>query len=720
MPHNGHRAQCNPWFLNFGNEFAFINHIKNMAELAYQSGGARVDPSTLNDFGLPTSGDGVFGVFWIPSQTDRPGNWVVKWTGTLDVNRRSFTHTVVSGSTSGSNGRFVLTPTGNPDSSGGLRIDLGCQGFDDEDPCTDWAFVHEDDEEAFDNGEIYTEKFKEIAGKFGVIRFLDWMPAGGLSLPLWSQRKPLNYVSYAANYAPAAFYRGATTNVGDDYTIDLGDGGTPADKDCHLIFFNASASTSTVTINGIGVGSNSGDGFATTERPLANRYAFIFYDADLGIWLKRGGDTALGNRFFPQRVPMEAILRLCKDVGAHPWLHIPFTALDPMTDMTTQMASFVKAYTESEASWMIPRFEPCNEVWNSAGGFDATRYAWNKAQVRAGWGGGDFQHSDWYGRALSWMGEAIHGVYNPTGAKSSWPYQVICAVQTNSGAPSGSDARLGGKHVSVDGGDPASDWATHVAVANYFNAGMVGSTTALRTTPELQMAYDYSIGDAEEQAAIADEYAAATLIASDTTSIPTVLDRLDDWKDWADGFGLGLCFYEGGFSPDDPTANTTATITGITNADPGVITVASGSTLPPVGSSVSVAGTSGSTGINGQTMAVAAVDANTRQITTDRDTSGDGTWTSGGTVTYVNSQTLRLNLRRASKLSTELEHATRHLTSQCLLRGGQYPSAYVLTGDNAWAKLIPNAFSTPTSEWEAYVAFSTSATPIRMTINWAA
>ena len=597
MAHNGSRLQVNFWFLSASGTYPFLNHTKTAQAWGFVSTGQQPLPDSLNSDGFPISisNGGVYTVFFIPTQTYRAGNYVIGWEGGGTI-RRNFTNTILEGSTTnlsggvwnGANGRCKISLGGAAASTG--SIDLGITAIDVAHPITNWWFVHEDDEIDFLAGELFNPACIERLRNFGVIRFLDWQFASGSLLNTWNQMKQESSFSWTAPVCGVGMYRGETTNVGDAFTID--GGAAPTDKQTISVLWNASAATDTPTLNGVTIGNGAGDSLGSTTRPLDDYVGTLVYDADLNIWLKAGGDTAnLHVRGVANMVPISVMLKLCKEVGAHPWLHVPFMALDPLTDFATELATACKEYAEAEAPWMVPRFEPSNEVWNPTGGFAATRYAWNKAQVRAGWGGGDFQTHEWYGRVLSLMGEAVSDVYEDDRSK----YQVICSVQTHSGATSSSNSRLGGKHVSVDGGDPASDWATHVAMANYFSP-------TLSATDELQLAHDYNGGDTTAPADLID-----SLSVNANFGVPLVLGRVTDWKSWATSFGLGLTFYEGGYSPDYLGSNMTATITGASKATQCVLTLASGSSFPPVGSSVSIASVGGMTELNGNTIGRAHV-----------------------------------------------------------------------------------------------------------------
>jgi len=727
MPHNGRRAQLNLWFPTYwgGRDYPFLNFVKTSGAWSYTGSGAQPAPDTLNADGYPTTlSAAIRRVLWIPNQDSRPGNWVVRWVGDPGsglVRLSATSHTIVSGSTSGANGRFVFTPTGSDASEGALQLFLEITDINVADPITHLELFHADDEARVDAGEVFAPVFKAACAHFGVERFLDWMPNGSSNTSVWAHMTPESVISYGSEngiWLPPGMYKGETTNSGDAFSVDA-TGFVLADKATVCVTWNAESSGTTPTLNvnetgDVTIANEYGDELHTNLRPAAGKVSTLVYDEDFDAWLLFGGGVTSSNIVGVQSgVPVSLILRLCKEIGAHPWLHVPYLGLDPLTDYAAELAATCKAFTENpanDAAWMAPRIEPANEVWNSGGGFHSTRYGWNKAKVRAGWGGADFQTHDWYGRVLSLMGKAIHTVYNPTGPKEGWPYQVMCGVQESASAnASASNPRLGGKHVSVDGGDPASDYATHVSPAMYWN---LTSNTA---TQELQAAYEMSLEDSEDQQAFANAYVAAR---ADATSI-SLNAMISNWWTWADGFGLRMAPYEGGYSPDFLTSNMSATVTGASKAAQCVLTFAVSSNFPPVGSSLSLASVGGMTELNGNTYAVVAVDQNNRLVTIDVNSTGFTTYTSGGTATFVNSMTLRNAFRLATKFAPAIGDITKNINSRWLARG-EYPSAYVLTGPNGWAKLYPDIYATPTEEWDAWVAFSESVTPLRFTIRLAA
>jgi hypothetical protein len=473
----------------------------------------------------------------------------------------------------------------------------------------------------------------------------------------------------------------------------------------------------TIDINGTGpkimASPNSSYGGTTspffnfsTQWPLGNgRYGTLVYDATLGLYIKNGGDALLDGGII-NGTPPEMCLELAIQAGMHPWFVTPPLAAEGDSDYMSELALMCKARQDDDASWIVPRFEPPNETWNFVSAFHGTFYA--RAVSAALWSvNDDFQNA--YGKWCSVLGQMVSGIWSDDRTK----YQVICGIHTASGTAQ--NGRLASTlYVSEDAGDPAYDWVTHIAPTSYFSAGIT-------TNDELQMAYDYSVGDAEEQEEIAAEYV-NTGYLNIAFGMEFILNLHADQKAWAKAYNpdIEMTYYEGGWSPDYGASTSTATITGITNAADGVVTLAVGTAVfPPVGSSVSFASVGGMTGINSQTSTVVSVNSESRTVTIARDTTGDGTYTSGGTVTYVDSGTLRTALRRVSKLSpVSGEVATAMLSRSYLL--GEYPSNFVIAGSveaSAWTKFEDSVYSDPLAEWDAIVEFNTSSTPIRLSLT---
>lgn len=713
MPHNGSPLQANMNFLG-GTEDPFINRIKQAQEWSFVDNSGSPLPTAADVNGYPTSlsNGGLYTAFPLPTPSEISGRWKCRWTGdgTLStfVSAQVGGGTVVpaTGSFSGVNGFFTYYP--DVGSSGGNSF-IAITSINVASPITKIEFYLESQEALLDAGEVFTPAFKAKAAQFGRLRGLNWLPSNDSILSKWAHRKPLNYFSYRANENRSSLYKGYTTNTGDAYSINLGDGGTPADRDTWLVRWNATASGTSPTLNGKALhdlGMGPGDSLNITLRPAMGLVSCVVYEANLDCWFISGGQTAsLDNtingysRGLANGAPPEIFARLCGEVGAHPWANFPALALDPITDYSTSFASYLKGLQDTVYPWMKPGYENINEVWNYSVGFGQTRYAWSKSYARWAAGGVSNDH-DWMGRVNSIVGQAISGVYS--NARSQ--YDFISGVQTF-GDVTASEARMNGRHVSVDGGSPAANWITQKCCANYYSPSLYDSQT------ELQLAYDWSVGNSGVKAAALQTYVASCEIDSGT-SLAAAFTRHQTWKAWHST--IPLTFYEGGYSPDHIGYDLSGTITAATKAASCVLTLAAGR-VPAVGTSVTISGVVGMTQLNGNTYTVTAVSG--QQVTVNVNSSAFGTYTSGGAALFVGSKTLLNTFRSATKDAPALVEVTRKSFSNCL-RIGVYPSVYNIGGSDIWSVDDPSIYrSTPSPQTSVIAEVSVSGRPVRTYIR---
>ena len=111
-PFNGGQSQINFQTLQVGNDFAFMNYIKNSQDWKNGISGVAPAANTLDLNGYPTSisGGGPGSVFTIPSQTSRPGDHIIRWQGTGTLQLSTFSVVTVSGNLTGTNGSYRFTP----------------------------------------------------------------------------------------------------------------------------------------------------------------------------------------------------------------------------------------------------------------------------------------------------------------------------------------------------------------------------------------------------------------------------------------------------------------------------------------------------------------------------------------------------------------------------------------------------------------------------------
>ncbi|WP_456739889.1 hypothetical protein [Bradyrhizobium sp. USDA 4469] len=698
---NGGRLQINFNFLQAGGDYAFLNFLKTAQEWSFVDSTARPTapaPDTLDSDGYPlkiTNG-GISTVFYIPSQdpvTGRPGNYVVTWEGDGTI---STPGTPVSGSPKGLNGRYEFVPANT-------RVVFSIVATNLANRLHNVQFFHSADEARLKAGEVFGVDFKNrlAQANFGVYRFLNWQNGNTSNVTTWATRKPISYAYYAGVEFRGSIYAGTTTNVSDNFSISFGSG-APQDKQTLIVLFNTTASTVSPTLNLNGTGpipirNSYGATLADAEKP-SPRYAALTYDGVLKVWLKTGGDATNFNQGLNNGVPPEICLRLCIEMGAHPWFVTPCLAVDPATDFISSLANYCRS---NAPSWMVPRYEVVpNETWNAA--FYATQLGYQKAKLR--WpAGGNYNIHNWVGMVGSIGGQAVSQIY----ANDRTKYQAICGVQQSSD-PAASNDRLAATNFVSEGKTPAYKWITHIAPACYFGASYT-------CAQEVAAAYKFSVADAATKAQIASDFVNSTLISSNfngaTGPIALKLASFGAWKVWSSNFGVGITAYEGGWSPDFPSTNSTSPISSASNAAQCVIVLATTSSPnnptstagngAVVGMSLKISNVAGMTELNGNIYTVTAVNGN--NVTINVDSRNFGRYLSGGTANYQNDATNRTALRSASKTSLALYGAWTKFYGGLFTLGINFPSVFQLAGkNNVWSILDPDIYTSPqSSQWSA-------------------
>lgn len=356
---------------------------------------------------------------------------------------------------------------------------------------------------------------------------------------------------------PVPLYEGGNYYVSevpdaDSFKVSATAGGAP-------ITFSGSASGTvsvnrqpTLNLNSQGakpIKNSSGGTLGDGNSPDLNCVGTLVYDATLGSWLMSGGFSGGEQGGVTNHVPYEIMVRLCAEMGAHPYFITPCYAADH-TDLMSGLADYIY---DNGPPWMVPRFEGPNEVWNTAGGFIQTAYAINKA-VAAGWGStaanvGDYH--EWYGKAMSLLGQDIYAVYG--GPINGSEYHVICGVFTV-GFTSASNAQnsrfTAADYVTQTGNsdDAANRWMTHVCCSMY------ATPIDFNTAQEGTYATSYAGGDTTAL----DDYVETlfTGTSSQFSSIAylanifaNIYAKAQSYTNM-DGVALKLCGYEGGLHND--------------------------------------------------------------------------------------------------------------------------------------------------------------------------
>lgn len=568
---NGGRSQVNFNFIDGqSGEFPFINILKTAQSWAWRNGtNSPITPDLLDANGYPTtfSNLGFSTVMFAPTVTERPGNYIVMLfgEGTADITG--------AGGLAGSAGVWTRYVVNTNSSDGRIVFALRTRGVSSY--ISNVAIFHVNDEAAYLLGSVFGGQFLQVLrqAKFGVLRFVNWQVANTTSVTTFATLRSPNYFTYGGTEARANIYAGVTTNVANAYSVAAPPNWTGlVDKATITVLFNASATQSgTCSLNVASTGDinilNQASGalsVGTNSYPEGGSFrsmATLIYDATLNAWIKKGGDVAANSQGLNNGCPLEIMIQLCDLVGAHPWIVAPPYAVDPMTDYHTRVATYVKAIGPS---WMIPRFETCNELFNTFSGFDQTGYANAKAAayvVSAGWAGGS-NYQSWQGKILSTIGQAVSAVYGgqPDGTK----YQVVCGVQTitfstTAGANANdprvtSDQYLAQSTAAQSGYAKTAGYlvATHAACANYFAPG--DYNTAAETTAAAN--YAAAAGNAALQLSIVTAYADTVAGAATGFNLANTNSLYGFFRPWTQKFtnnaGLKLkqCGYEGGYSPD--------------------------------------------------------------------------------------------------------------------------------------------------------------------------
>jgi hypothetical protein len=548
---NGGRSQVNFNFLSFGAAYPFLNCMKTAQNWTLRDNSGWPAPDTLDSDGYPVTivNGGVYTVFDVPSQASRPGNYVIIWDGNGTI-FCGMSNIAVSGSKTSTNGsgRYVFSTTSS-------QFSVGISAIGNP-RITNLQVFHVDDEAALKAGQVFGTKFKQrlLEANFGVIRFLNWQSGNTTNVTTWATRKPVSYVFYAGHEFRSGLYAGLTTNSGAAYAATLA-GFKLVDKATVTVKFNASYNgPCTLNVNGTGpisILSEYSQPLNSSSYPIGGTwqsFATLVYDATLNAWIKQGADTARGSCGIDNGCPPELMVRLCAEVGAHPFFVTPALAIDPATDYMPSLAVLCRDYGPA---WMIPRFEGPNETWNNASGFYSTKYGLAKATAY-GWGA---DVHNWYGKVMSVLGQIVSIAYAGNRAR----YQVLCGVQTGTGAtPSGtasSNARLASTKYLMQSDPPqtpytksaASNWVTHVCTAQYVTPSAYN--TAEESTYAL--AYAAAAGNSNLQMEIATAYANTVNSGTGLYTLSKVAIAYTNWKAWALGFGITkMCGYEGGYSPD--------------------------------------------------------------------------------------------------------------------------------------------------------------------------
>lgn len=432
---------------------------------------------------------------------------------------------------------------------------------------------------------------------------------------------------------------------GDNFNLALTPGGSAISASSSGAGFAAITQLPTLTIDGVNkiplLGPLSTAINSAGQMPIATFgssvqiWITLTYDAVLNCWLMAGGNSNVGGSAGIQSlVPLEVCLELCKELGMHPHWSLPGLALDPPTDYATSLANYCKA---NNPGWMIPHWEPGNEIWN--GITPVSTYA--AAKAFAYWGTSGSLH-DWYGMVLSIMGQGVASVYGAGNLGTT--YEVMCGVKTGDGLnpPGGSEnPRLGPSQWTIQNQpaqsgytiSQANSWASSILPATYIAPSMRGTIAEFVNAWNYEVTFGANPGNSSAMQCLNNfvDTLGGTASFNPGPNNAATLAWYQGFQAWAAGFGINKMFaYEGGYSPDLLGGNSgdwTSPITGATKASQCVLTLA---TTTGGESFVSVS-QSGNPAIVGMCLGVSGIFTGMTQLNTASAGSGP-TFTIGQSV----------------------------------------------------------------------------------------
>jgi hypothetical protein len=264
-----------------------------------------------------------------------------------------------------------------------------------------------------------------------------------------------------------------------------------------------------------GEGYRSAQGLANPVLKISKgQYNCLTYDATTKTFCANSGQQT-GNNGISGGWPPEICVRLCNDIGAHPWFCIPTLACDasegsgenpgdignlPGTAAGDCYATKLAEYCRDNLKpGLIPRFEPSNEVWNTQtiGAHAAWRQFIKNKRCTTYNASTSYseQYAGWYGQAVAQIGKAVSDVYGGDMAK----YRMIAGWQLGSGGWAGTsqEPRLTSPaYVELSGNDEtkrAYKWATHIGGAPYWQLGLYNTNYEINLANQYYASPDISI-----------------------------------------------------------------------------------------------------------------------------------------------------------------------------------------------------------------------------------
>jgi hypothetical protein len=741
MAHNGGRTQENFWFPGNG-DYPFVNKLKmasrrpGMWQFTTSAAG-RPAAGLMDANGYPvaaaTSGSPNFTlpnggwqtIFQEEGVTARSGRRVLQWDGggsTANITLSGIgTVTIHSGSLTGNSQRVELSFTS------GTQVTLVITSTDG--TLTNLRWMHVADEPryisekaAHPNREPFGTKFLERLTELnpGVLRFLDWQLANTSNIGKWVHRTPINHVSYNVGCFDPTYV--GTLDTGPTNFTMVKSGFVFADGEAVIGNLTVSTSgTPTLDVNGTGakavkVATGTTPYLAAWSQSIGSTSRRITFNADetlnCYIVVENGFDEGLLSG-----IPPEVQIDLCNALNCHGHFVMPSMCCEGPTDYAFEFATYARDNLNSGLQFRLEAGP--NECWN--GIFVGTKLgrAWGKAH----WTSDQGEHN-WYAKSLATNGEVVSDVFSGDQSR----YAILCGFQSSVALDLATNrsTRMEGTKWVLDGGNPASDFVTHICPAGYWGSSLTSINTSYMTMLEfIRQAKKWYEGDATEKLEALAWFHSGVDSFISTTSV----ERFDRFSGAAQYYGKKLTQYEGGFYPGDITADMRHGIDGITKGATTTLTI---NKIGGIQAHAFVAGMAirfptgaeafaGMTQIAGLTSTVLSVTDTTVEVNIDSTTFSDFTPGGGNSGAfsanlppirgiiydgYGNTGVQIANLfTYALKDYPDILYSTQRVFELFLsYPNAEYPSDYMFVGpDNQWSKFNNIHDPTPSAQWDAMV-----------------
>lgn len=749
MAHNGGRYQSQLGLPSNDGQWPFMNKIKMSTYWA----NLRPAASAISANGYPTSATGTPDLIIVDEGgTFRSGQRVLAWDGTATFTCSGAT--VASGSLSGTNGRAVMNLS-NDTSPKTITLTLTAT----DGTLDNMRWLHIDDETSYNaqklatpNKEPFGTKFLEVMEELnlGVKRFLDPQLGNASNVWHWAHRTPVSHFSYVASQFPPSLYGGTIAGTSPTMTATLSGFALTDGATVVLDLPAATVISGTPTLNVSSTGAKAiklpnGVAWAKISTASDRRGTFTYVtilDCFICVSVYDGGGTDFDEGIMAGWPP-EVMLDLCNILGCHGHFVPPFLTCDTPSDYVSGFATLAASTLESGLQFRMEQGP--NECWN--GIFHGTQHAEECSKARYS---GAESINDWYGRSGSLIGNIVKTAFSSDRTR----YAILCGFQTVV-APDGvsganTSRRIESTRHVAGGGTAASNFITHVCVANYWTtmkafANTVGTSNEryLRMVAYVARARDWTNGDAAAKLALIEaQFDEASI---EDWMVAEMDVRLALWRSVADNytvFGtaepLKLTFYEGNYYPGDIGSDPTHGIDGVTLGNPTIITINQINSTQAhcfqAGMRARFRGIGGTTQLNGNTYDVLSVTGTT--VTIDVDSTAFGTFTSGGTGTFgystsvtngivydgygnTGAQTLSA-FQTSTKAATSILYGTQKAFQRCSAVG-EYPSDFYLFGGigsvealRQWAK-YDTLYGTPSPQVDAMNLFNARRRRKRLT-----